>query len=161
MQGTFSKAAQPWLTVLNVGAKDLVAERQLEDYIRVVMERARRRRGLSAEKMVELLGGLQSRGATSRNSWYLWQEKPASISAPTFLAAAVMAGVIQVPSAAGETPIPQEAATTDDGDRQRLAAVEDRLAKLDGLDERVRKLALLVARIADRLGESGDEATGK
>lgn len=101
-----------------------IDQRQLEAHVRQVLERAKARNGLSAERAVQLLGSLQPRGAKDRTSWYDWLQNPSSVSALTYVQAAVMAGMMEPPSGGPQAPATQEAAATDDGDRQRLAAME-------------------------------------
>jgi hypothetical protein len=70
----------------------------LEDQVRRLLERARKRSGTSVEEIVRGLGELQPRGAGTRRSWYDWLEKPETVSALAALAALHVLG----PSAAAE-----------------------------------------------------------
>lgn len=90
----------------------------------------------------------------SESNIYAWASGKTAPPAEVLLVAARLAGV-----SIDEYIAAPEAAGTDTRDRERLAEVETRLGELAGLDDRVRRLALLVARIADRLGESEDDLT--
>lgn len=96
---------------------------QLEDQVRRLLERARRRRGASVQGMVETLGELQARGAETRRSWYDWQERPETVSSLTLLGAVHLLG----PDEAMELLFGR---TLDARDKPELRELQDQLAEV-------------------------------
>lgn len=104
----------------------------LEEQARRLLERARGRTGASVDDMVRTIGALQPRGATTRRSWYDWQERPETISLLTGLAAIQVLG----PEAAievlfGQAPTSDQASGNELG--ERVARVEQRIEVFAGL----------------------------
>ncbi len=93
-----SSLVNRWLSAAAIRCR-AVAEREaipvrqaLEDEVRRLLDRARRRTGASAAEMVERLGPLQARTAGTRRSWYDWHERPETVSALAVLGALHLLG---------------------------------------------------------------------
>jgi hypothetical protein len=116
---------------------DLPDRQVLEDQLRRLLDRARRRSGASVDEIVQILGDLQPLGARTRRSWYDWLEKPETVSALTALAALHLLG----PAAAAEIIF--------GGADTSVSAVES--AALE-------ELRALLARVQDELSEQRRES---
>lgn len=104
----------------------------LEEQVRRLLERARGRTGASVDDMVRTIGPLQPRGATTRRSWYDWQERPETVSLLTGLAAIhVLGPEVAIEVLFGEAPTPERSAR--DELEGRMARMEQRIEVLAGL----------------------------
>jgi hypothetical protein len=134
---------------------DLPDRAALEDQVRRLLDRARRRAGASVESVVHQLGPLQPRGATTRRSWYDWHERPETVSALTILGVLHLVG----PSGSMELLFGQSTAVEDDAQPGRqLAELERQLteqrAGTAALEQRLEELARRVESVGQ--GDSWD-----
>ncbi len=104
----------------------LPGRQALEDGVRRLLERARKRSGASAAEMVTLLGHLQAKAAGTRRSWYDWNERPETVSALTVLAALHLLG----PAAAVDAVFGQGADRTEVPSEDQVTALQRQLRQL-------------------------------
>ncbi len=125
---------------------EIPGRQTLEDTLRRLLNRARRRTGASATAMVELLGPLQARSAGTRRSWYDWHERPETVSALAALGALHLLG----PSTAVEVVFGQ---TEAGAPRTPAAQAADLERQLVGVREELAHQRELNAAVQARLEE--------
>jgi hypothetical protein len=131
---------------------ELPGRELLEDQVRRLLDRARRRSGASVEEIVQELGQLQAKGAGTRRSWYDWHERPETVSSLTIL------GVLHVlgPEGAVEVLFGRSATTKGNALQAQVADLERQLAEQRA---GTRQLERRLEDLASRVGAGGKHGT--
>ena len=135
---------------------DLPDRQVLEDQLRRLLDRARRRSGTSVDEIVQTLGDLQPLGARTRRSWYDWLEKPETVSALTALAAAHLLGpaaTAEIIFGGADTSVSAVESAALEELRALLARVQDELSEQRRESQELRqRVHELDDRLRDRAG---------